>query len=90
MNHFFDEAFRIGVEFGKSTPHTFENGLRGMVATDDIKEGELLAYVPSSYMITMEKLKDSPLINQMNELGTDYSFFSNQEELLPMAVFLLE
>ena len=55
-----------GGELNKAWMHEFSSTNKGMVATENIKEGELIAFIPRSMIVTeREAEKSSSFARQM-------------------------
>ena len=60
---------------GSTDPHEFDGGYRGMVATEDIKKGDLIVYIPHAYLITKTVARTSPNVQILVEKGIQKSLY---------------
>ena len=81
---------KAGGELGKIQQHTFEDGLRGMIATDDIETDELICFIPREMLITLDEAQESKLLKAVNDAGIDMKSLQENKDIMPMALFVLE
>ena len=46
------QAIALGGKVDNCEAHDFDGGLRGMIATEDMLEGDLIIYIPHSLLLT--------------------------------------
>ena len=46
----------------KFAMHTFDNGVRGAIALEDIPKGSLIIYVPEEMLLTRRNYVESPTL----------------------------
>ena len=66
------QVLKAGGQLGQIQQHTFEDGLRGMIATGDIEKDELICFIPREMLITLEEAQESKLYKAVNDAGIDF------------------
>ena len=66
-----DDILRVGGKFTKIDAHVFEGGYRGMIATEDIKKKELLAFVPDAYLMFRSNVQKSEIYQILKDKEVD-------------------
>ena len=84
------QVLKAGGELGKIQQHTFEDDLRGMIATGDIEKDELICFIPREMLITFEEAQESKLYKAVNDAGIDMKSLQVNEDTMPLALFVLE
>ena len=70
--------------------HDFEDGIRGVIALEDIKKNSVLMYVPESLHLTHESASHSVTLNKLKELGITLANTYDVKKHINLAIFLLE
>ena len=47
--------------------HEFEDGVRGVIATEDIYENELLMFIPEEYLIFYDTTQQSKILRMLRK-----------------------
>ena len=75
---------------GPFAMHTFENGVRGGIALEDIPKDSLIVYVPESQLLTSTQTADSPTLQKLDQLGIELDLSEDTHKNFLMAIYILD
>ena len=61
----FEQVLHAGGRMAKFAFHTFDNGIRGAIALEDIPKKTLVLYVPMEMCITSRHFGESPTLQKL-------------------------
>ena len=88
-----EKLVESGGELNKVWPHEFRPGYRGMVATDDIAEGELIAFVPRWEILTYKEADQISVVSRFmieNMFFLDGVTFKIRSDQLRLILFIMQ